>query len=76
MDGKTKQLKELAYQIEIKREALGFTKKGWCDRFGQLGSTKTYGRIINPKDELEELDVERQLDNYLAAWEMIQRLQG
>jgi hypothetical protein len=66
------QLREIAKQIEERREFLSLSKNSLCQKFGQLGSTKTYGRILNPNDELDQLDIGVQLENYQAAWEIFQ----
>ncbi len=41
-------------------------------KFAGLGSTKTYTRIL--ANELLELDLDRQLDNYRAVWAVIESL--
>jgi len=72
MHNPTTDLREIAAQIEAWRAAHGLSKSALCKRYGHLGSSKTYGRIINPEDTLDEqIDVPRQLDNYRAAWELI-----
>lgn len=65
------ELRELANKIERRREELGLSKNALCLKFGQLGSTKTFGRILNDKDDLGQLDLEAQLENYRAALELV-----
>lgn len=68
------ELVALGARIEQWREASGWTRAELCRRVPQLGSTKTYGRITDPTDDLEDLRLERQGENYRAAWEFIQTL--
>ena len=65
-------LRAVAAQIEARRLDLGLSKNELCRKFGQLGSTKTYGRILNENDPLEGVIVPRQLGNYQVAWELLQ----
>ena len=64
-------LRELAnvcctYQLER-----GLSDAKFCTEIAHLGSTKTYKRILNEKDPLEELDLDKQIRNYEAAVETI-----
>jgi hypothetical protein len=72
MDNKITELRELALNIETRRVQLDLSKNALCQKFGQLGSTKTYGRILDGGDDLTQLNIAGQLENYRAAWELIQ----
>jgi energy-coupling factor transporter ATP-binding protein EcfA2 len=65
-------LRELVGRIDAWRQSRGLSKNKLCQRFGQLGSTKTYGRILDPSDDLDGMNIESQLENYEAGWELIQ----
>lgn len=41
-----------------------------CKKFGELGSTKTFKKILD--NQLEEVDLERQLNNYRTAWALME----
>jgi len=69
---KTTELKSLGTKIETWRASNHLSKNALCKQFGQLGSTKTYGRVIDPEDALDDLNIDGQLANYLAAWDLIQ----
>jgi DNA transposition AAA+ family ATPase len=62
------------------RDALIYqTERGWsdsviCREIANLGSTKTYKRILDVKDDLEGLKIDRQLSHYEAAAEVIRHL--
>ncbi len=65
-------LRSLAQQIEAWRLGRGLSRNQICQRYGQLGSSKTYGRILDVEDGLAQLDVAVQTANYQAAWELLQ----
>lgn len=62
---------------QIARQARDYqTERGWSDsqmlrEIPQLGSTKTYKRILDPNDSLEELNIDNQLKSFGHALEMI-----
>lgn len=66
------QLRAVAGQIADYQTKHGFSDTELCKRYAGLGSTKTYKRILDAGDELEELNVERQLHNYQQAWALIE----
>lgn len=68
---KISELRRIAQEIENRRLTLGLSKNVLCQKFGQLGSTKTFGRMLDAKDALEELNLDRQLENYQAALELV-----
>ncbi len=67
-------LKALGRKIRDYQEARGFSDKEMERRFGGIGSTKTYKRIL--AGDLSELDLERQLANYRAVWALIEATAG
>lgn len=64
-------LRQLAQEAQQYQTERGWSDSRLCKEFGQLGSTKTYKRILDPEDALDDLSVENQLTNYEAALEMI-----
>lgn len=72
--GKTqeRELRELAAHIRAWQEARGLSDSAMLRRFLGLGSTKTYTRLL--KGDTEQLDVERQLENYRAVWTLIESI--
>lgn len=66
-----RELRDIAFEIEQRRQHLGLSKNALCQKFGQLGSTKTYGRILDVTDELEGLNVLTQLQNFRVARELL-----
>ena len=54
------------YQIER-----GWTDTQLCREIGHLGSTKTFTRILDDADTLDELNIDKQLNSYEAALEHI-----
>src|SRR5438105_15902043 len=75
-NGTVERLRTVAGEIEAWREERGLSKAALCKKFGHLGSTKTYGRIIDREDDLKELDPVRQLDNYEAVLVLMQSEHG
>lgn len=57
-------LRGVAMEIEVWQKKRGLSDGAMCRQYAGLGSTKTYKRILNAKDDLEELNVDRQLSNY------------
>lgn len=70
MDTITK-LRQLAGQIDQRRVELDLSKNQLCAKYGQLGSTKTFGRILKDDDDLDGMDIEKQVQNYGAALELL-----
>lgn len=72
MNDTTTELRQLARQVRDYQ-----TERGWSDsqllrEIPQLGSTKTYKRILDPEDTLDELKVENQLTNLRGAISFIE----
>ena len=63
-------LSELARKIRDWQESHSLSDTEFCKRFGGLGSTKTYKRIL--AGDLDELDPGRWEDEYQQAWNLIQ----
>jgi hypothetical protein len=59
------ELRELGQWIRNWQQAKGWSDVQLCKRFAELGSTKTFKKILD--NQLEELDLERQLNNYRTA---------
>lgn len=73
MHDKIGQLRELGQKIEGWRQAQDWTVNALCREYGQLGSSKTFGRILDAQDDLSEgMDIDKQFLNYRAAWELMQ----
>ena len=66
------QLKHLAGRIRDWQLARNLSDAELCRRFTGLGSTKTYKRILDADDALDELDVERQHLKYEQVWNLIE----
>ena len=64
------ELRELGQKIREYQTAKGFSDSELCRKFGELGSTKTYKKILD--NQLEELDLERQLNNYRTGWALME----
>jgi type II secretory pathway predicted ATPase ExeA len=67
-----KELVSLARKIQQYQESKDVNDSALLRKFSGLGSTKTFNRILN--NDLEELDLERQLANYRAVWAIIESL--
>jgi DNA transposition AAA+ family ATPase len=59
------ELKQIAEQIHDIQTRLGLSDSALCKKYADLGSTKTYSRILS--GDTEEMNVERQLHNYRQA---------
>jgi DNA transposition AAA+ family ATPase len=66
------ELVKLGLQIREYQTAERLSDNAMVKKFAGLGSTKTYTRICN--NDLLELDLDRQLDNYRAVWAVIESL--
>lgn len=67
-----RELVSLGRKIREYQEAKGLSDSAMLRKFSGLGSTKTYGRVVN--NDLAELDLERQLQNYRSVWALIESL--
>jgi DNA transposition AAA+ family ATPase len=65
-----RELLGLAQAIETYRADIGWTKAKFLDAYSELGTDKTYSKIVQGK--LAELDLNRWLTNYQHVWESIQ----
>ncbi|MDE2101191.1 MAG: ATP-binding protein [Patescibacteria group bacterium] len=70
------QLRELARECQSYQLERGLSDAKFCSKVSQAGSTKTYKRILDASDALEELNIEKQLENYQAAVEYIRVLRA
>lgn len=70
----TIKLRDLARDIQTFQTERGWSDARLCKEISQVGSSKTYKRILDPEDELDDLNVENQLRNYQAAAEMVRIL--
>lgn len=64
-------LRELAQEAQQYQLDRGWSDARLCREISHLGSTKTYKRILDPEDALEDLNLDAQLRNYEAAGELI-----
>lgn len=64
------QLREVSKSIETYRSDLGLQKAPLLRQYPELGSDKTYGKIIS--GDLYQLDVESWLEKYRHVWVQIQ----
>lgn len=65
------ELRQLAAKIREWQIAKTLSDAELCRRYGELGSTKTFKKILD--NQLEELDLEKQLNNYRTAWALIEQ---
>lgn len=63
-------LRELARDIHTFQTERGWSDAKLCKEISQVGSSKTYKRILDAEDELDDLNIDNQLRNYEAAAEM------
>ncbi len=64
-------LRELAREAQAYQLERGWSDAETCREISNLGSTKTYKRILDDDDDLAQLNIEVQLSNYEAAAEFI-----
>lgn len=64
------ELRSLGARIREWQTAKNISDAELCRKFGELGSTKTYKKILD--NQLEELDLEKQLNNYRTAWALME----
>jgi len=69
-------LRALARAVQDYQLERGLSDSKLCTKVSQVGSTKTYKRILADGDRLEELNVDKQLTNYEAAVEFIKILRA
>lgn len=65
------QLRALAQQVRNYQVERDWSDAKLCKEIAQVGSTKTYKRILDGEDDLDELNIETQLRNYGSAVEYI-----
>jgi hypothetical protein len=68
------QLRALAREVRNYQLERDWSDAKLCKDIAHVGSTKTYKRILDDTDDLDELNVETQLRNYHAAIETIRAL--
>lgn len=64
-------LRELANTVRNYQLERGLSDAKICTDIAHLGSTKTYKRILDETDDLDQLDLDKQLKNYEAAVETV-----
>ena len=64
---KINKLRALACEVQDYQLERGLSDAKLYQKVGQIGSTKTYKRLLDEDDTLEQLDAEKQLANYEAA---------
>jgi len=67
-----KELKQIAEKIREYQQNAGLSDAEMCRRFGDLGHTKTYGKIL--AGDVADLDLEHWLLDYQAVWNVIEAL--
>lgn len=67
-------LRDLARECQSYQIERGLSDAKFCAKISQVGSSKTYKRILDAEDTLEELNVEKQLANFTAAVDYIKVL--
>lgn len=73
---KLTRLRELAREAQNYQLERGLSDAKFCAEVAGLGSTKTYKRILDDADGLEELNLDTQLRNYESALEYIRALRA
>jgi hypothetical protein len=67
-----RELRGLAEKVRDYQESKKLSDSALLRKFAGLGSTKTFTRIL--ANDLGELDLERQLNNYRAVWALIESI--
>ncbi|HEX3989342.1 MAG TPA: AAA family ATPase [Verrucomicrobiae bacterium] len=67
----SQRLRELAEQARSYQLERQWTDAQICREIAHLGSTKTFRRILDPEDVLDELNIKAQLRSYESAIELI-----
>ena len=74
---KIQRLRALAREVQNYQLERGLSDAKLCAKVSQIGSSKTYKRILNDDDALDEgMDIEKQLNNYTAAIEYVKILRS
>lgn len=68
------ELRQLGQQVRNYQLERDWSDARLCKEIAHVGSSKTYKRILDPEDDLSELNVPTQLRNYQAAIETISAL--
>lgn len=68
------QLRALAREVQNYQIERDWSDSKLCKEIAHVGSTKTYKRILDETDELDELNIETQIRNYTAAVEYIKAM--
>ncbi len=76
MTSSTTQLRSLARAARDYQLERDWSDAKLCKEIAHLGSSKTYRRILDDADDLDQLNVENQLRNYHAALETIHALRA
>lgn len=71
MNDRLNELRTLAREAQTYQLEREWPDSKLCNQIAQLGSTKTYKRILDDSDPLDELNVENQIKNYRAAVDYI-----
>ncbi|GEM_PF-961501 len=71
-----KQLRALARDVQNYQIERGWSDSKICSQIANIGSTKTYKRILDEADPLDQMDVEKQIRSYEAAVELIKARRG
>jgi len=67
-------LRQLAAEVQTYQVERGLSDKKLFEKLADIGSTKTYKRILDPADALDELDVAGWVKKYTSAVEYIGQL--
>jgi hypothetical protein len=76
MTDTTNQLRALAQEVRNYQLERDWSDARLCKEIAHVGSSKTYKRILDPEDDLAELNLDTQLKNYHAAVETIDALRS
>jgi Cdc6-like AAA superfamily ATPase len=68
----TIKLRALAAEVKNYQTERGWSDARLCKEIASVGSSKTYKRILDPLDDLDQLSIENQLRNYQSAVEIVQ----
>src|SRR5580704_8818489 len=69
-------LRSLAKECHTYQLERSLTDASFCRKISHVGSTKTYKRILDDTDDLEELNIDKQIRNYEAAVSYISTLRA
>jgi type II secretory pathway predicted ATPase ExeA len=67
-----RELRDIAAKVRYYQSQKKLSDENLVKKYPSLGSTKTYKRIL--ADDLKELDLERQLNNYRTVWALIESI--